>query len=93
MGQADRATGEFRHEDVELAVAVTRQVDETRQVLALPHVCACISDLATRSRDPTSESLKPIQSARAVCLPRAKPRRVPVLRAFTWPRLFRSSRP
>ena len=28
------------------------------------HVCACIGYLAARSRDPTSQSLEPIQSAR-----------------------------
>lgn len=33
-GQADRAAGEFRHEGVELLVAVTRPVDEAGQVLA-----------------------------------------------------------
>src|SRR5438046_10034315 len=50
-----------------------------------------MGDLATRFRDPTSESLQSIQSEhteydrRAIRLPRAKPRRVSVLRAFTWP--------
>ena len=65
MERADGATCEFRYENVELAVPVTRQFDETRQVFAPSHVGACIGYLATRSSDPTSESFEPIQSARA----------------------------
>jgi hypothetical protein len=38
MGHADRATCKFRYENVELAVPVTRQVDEARQVVALTAV-------------------------------------------------------
>jgi len=72
-GQADRAickgnapvTCESCYEKIELTVPITRQVDDARQVLAPSHVCAGIGYLATRSRDTTSESLKPIQSARA----------------------------
>jgi len=76
--QADRAICEFCYENVELPLPVARQLDELRHVLAPSQVGACIGDLAARSRDPTSERLKPIQSAhtehdlRASCLPRAK---------------------
>src|SRR5947199_6388247 len=61
--QADRAICEFCYENVELPLPVARQLDELRHVLAPSQVGACISDLAARSRDPTSERLKPIQSA------------------------------
>jgi len=77
-GQADTAICEFCYENIELAVSLTRQIDETRHVLGLSHDCACIGDLATCSRDPASQNLKPIQSARAehnlptIPLPRAK---------------------
>ena len=47
-----------------MAVALTRQVDETRHVLALSHVSLCIGDFPTRPFDPTSERLQPIQSSR-----------------------------
>ncbi len=44
-------------ENIELTVPVRRHVDDTREVLAPSHIDARIGDLATGSRDPTSERL------------------------------------
>jgi len=61
----DRSNAGVIDENVKLAVALTRQVDETRHVLAPSHVSLCIGDFPTRPFDPPSERLQPIQSARA----------------------------
>src|SRR6476660_8384656 len=62
--RGDRPNAGVVDENVKLAVALTRQIDETRYVLALSHVSLCIGDFPTRPFDPTSERLQPIQSAR-----------------------------